>query len=184
MNLARSPLLIVPRRKKTDRSQRSAFPPETSRFAPLIIAYRGSALPWLVDDGAALRLRRIWCVLTRPTRLSATVPPASRVPPPPEGHKLELRRETHLVNTILNQPYRRHVSTNRLNREDSQLTASLEGEPGPKSAENTPHTHTSKPEVSQGEGTRNIGCECNNVMSGENAPPRGTPPPHLCLDRS
>ena len=40
-NLARSPLLIRPRRKKTDRGQTSAFPLGTSRFAPLISAHRG-----------------------------------------------------------------------------------------------------------------------------------------------
>ena len=52
-----------PRRKKiTVRGQTSAFPSETSGFAPLILAHRGSALPCLVDDRAALRLRRIWCV--------------------------------------------------------------------------------------------------------------------------
>ena len=51
-----------PRRKKNDRGQRSAFPSETSRFKPVILAHRGSALPWLVNDRAALRLRRIWCV--------------------------------------------------------------------------------------------------------------------------
>ena len=73
-----------PRRKKNDRGQTSAFPSETSRFTPLILAHRGSALPWLVDDRAALCLRRIWCVPNRQstTRLSATVLPASRVPPP------------------------------------------------------------------------------------------------------
>ena len=49
-----------PRRKKNDRGQKSAFPSESSRFTPLILAPRGSALPWLVDDRAALRLRRIW----------------------------------------------------------------------------------------------------------------------------
>ena len=55
--LARSPLLVGPRRKKTDRGQRSAFLSETSWFAPLTLAQRGSALPWLVDDRAALRPR-------------------------------------------------------------------------------------------------------------------------------
>ena len=55
-----------PRRKKNDdRGQTSAFPSETSRFKPVILAHRGSALPWLVDDRAALRLHRIWCVPTR-----------------------------------------------------------------------------------------------------------------------
>ena len=53
-----------PRRKKNDRGQTSAFPSETSRFALSILAHRGSALPWLVNDRAALRLRRIWCVPT------------------------------------------------------------------------------------------------------------------------
>ena len=53
-----------PRGKKNYRGQRSAFPSETSRFALLILAHRGSALPWLVNDRAALRLRRIWCVPT------------------------------------------------------------------------------------------------------------------------
>ena len=46
----------------------------------------------------------------------------------PKGANLELERD--LMNTILNQPYRRCVSANRLNREDSQLAASLEGESG------------------------------------------------------
>ena len=55
-----------PRRKKNDRGgQTLAFPSETSRFAPLILAPRVSALPWLVNDRGALRLRRIWCVPTR-----------------------------------------------------------------------------------------------------------------------
>ena len=37
-----------PRRKKNDRGQTSAFPSETSRFALLILAYRGLALPLIV----------------------------------------------------------------------------------------------------------------------------------------
>ena len=48
-----------PRKKKNDRGQTSAFPSETSRFKPVILAHSGSALPWLDDDRAALRLRRI-----------------------------------------------------------------------------------------------------------------------------
>ena len=50
-----------PRRKKNDLGQISASPSEISRFKPVILAHRGSALPWLVNDRAALRLRRIWC---------------------------------------------------------------------------------------------------------------------------
>ena len=73
-----------PRRKNNYRGQTSAFPSETSRFKPVILAHRGSALSWLVDDRAALRLRRIWCEPTRwsITRLFTTVLSASRVPPP------------------------------------------------------------------------------------------------------
>ena len=143
-NLVRSPLLVSPRRKKTDRGQRSAFPSETSRFATLILAHRGSSLPWLVDDRAALHPRRIWCIHTRQsaTRLSATVLPASRVPPPPEGHQTGARKRRAPGNTILNQRYHRRVSIHRLNREDSQLAASLEGKHGPTPAGKTlPHLY-------------------------------------------
>ena len=45
------------------------------------------------------------------------------------------------MNTILSQPYHR-VSTDRLNREGSQLAASLEGESGPTPAGKTlPHSY-------------------------------------------
>ena len=44
-NIARSPLPVCPRRKKTERGQSLAFPSETFRFAPLILAHRVSALP-------------------------------------------------------------------------------------------------------------------------------------------
>ena len=91
-NVARSPLLVDPRRMKTDRAQRSYFPSGTSRFTTLILAQRCSALPWLVDDRAALRPRRIWCVLARYTRLSVAMRPASRVPPPSEGHQTGARK--------------------------------------------------------------------------------------------
>ena len=53
---------------------------------------------------------------------------------PPEGHQIGARKRRAPGNTILSQPYRRPVSTDRLNREGSQLTASLEGEPGPSSS--------------------------------------------------
>ena len=63
-NLARSQLLVGSRRKKTDRGQRPAFPSQTSRFVPLILAHKSSTLPWLVNDRAALYPRRIWFLLT------------------------------------------------------------------------------------------------------------------------
>ena len=133
-----------PRRKKNDRGQRSAFPSETSRFALSILAHRGSALLWLVNDRAALRLRRIWCVPTdrelpgSPRQCS--LPLACRHPP--EGHQIGARKRRTPENTILSQPYCRRVSTDRPNREGSQLAASLEGEPGPTPAGKTlPHSY-------------------------------------------
>ena len=105
-----------PRRKKNDRGQTSAFPSETSRFTPLILAQRGSALPWLVDDRAALRLRRIWCVPTRwsTTRLSAIVLPASRVPPPPWRAPNWSSDEAH---TWEHHPQQPNIPPPRLNRQ-------------------------------------------------------------------
>ena len=57
------------------------------------------------------------------------------------------------MNTILNQPYRHRVLTNRLNSDVSQLVAPLEGEPGPASAERPFHTIIPRNQVSEGEGT-------------------------------
>ena len=48
----------------------------------------------------------------------------------PEGHQIGARKWRTPENTILSQPYCRRVSTDRPNREGSQLAASLEGEPG------------------------------------------------------
>ena len=61
---------------------------------------------------------------------------------PPKGHQIEARKRRTPENTILSQPYCRRVSTDRPNREGSQLAASLEGEPGPTPAEKTlPHSY-------------------------------------------
>ena len=69
--------------------------------------------------------------------------PASRVSPPPEGHHIGARKGCAPGNTIFNQPYRRRVSNDRLNRENSQLAASLEGEPGSTPAGKTlPHSYS------------------------------------------
>ena len=70
------------------------------------------------------------------------------------------------MNTILNQPYRRRVSTDQLNREDRQLAASLEGEPG-----RTPAGKTllhSKPDVLEGEDTRKFESHLTCTMGGRN----------------
>ena len=135
-NLARSLLLVGPRKKKTDRNQRSAFPSGTSRFAPLILAYKeGSALPC---DSSTIELPttlteyvaystdtkremiQLLCVLLRPTRLSATVSAASSRRAP--SWSLE---EAYRVNTTLNQSNRRRISTNLLNRADNPLVVFL-----------------------------------------------------------
>ena len=124
-----------PRRKKNDRGQRSAFSPsETSQFALSIFAHRGSALPWLVNNRAV------------PSAFaeSGAYPPDRELPGsprqcslplacrhPPEGHQIGARKRGIPENTILSQPYCRRVSTDRPNREGSQLAVSLEGEPGP-----------------------------------------------------
>ena len=61
---------------------------------------------------------------------------------PPEGHQIGARKRRAPGNTILNQPYRRRVSTDRLDRDGNQLAASLEGEPGPTPARKTlPHSY-------------------------------------------
>ena len=61
---------------------------------------------------------------------------------PPEGHQIGARKRRAPGNTILSQPYRRRVLTDRLNREGKQLAASLEGEPGPTPAGKTlPHSY-------------------------------------------
>ena len=78
-----------PRRKKNDFGQRSASPSETSRFALSILAHRGSALPWLVNDQAALRLRRIWSTMVRePARARLLWAILSSVPPLTFGHNI------------------------------------------------------------------------------------------------
>ena len=58
-----------------------------------------------------------------------------------KGYK-KVTRGAYRGNTILNQPYLRRVSTDRLEREDSQLAVSLESEPGPTPAGKTlPHSN-------------------------------------------
>ena len=134
--------------RKNDRSQTRSFPSETSRFAPLILAHRGSALPWRVDDRAALRLRRIWWVPTRQstTRLSATMFPASRVPPHfPKGTKLELGRGAHLgTPSSANHTAAASRPTGRIAKAASWLHLSRVS-PALHPPERPSHTHTPKP---------------------------------------
>ena len=71
-----------PRRKKNGRGQRSAFPSETSRFKPVILAHRGSALPWLVNDRGAYPPDRVLPGSPR----QCSLPLACRHPP--EEHQI------------------------------------------------------------------------------------------------
>ena len=93
--------------------------------------------------------------------LRDSAPCLSRAATLPKGTKLGLGKRRAPGNTIiLSQPYRRRVSTDKLNREGSQLAASLEGEPGPTPAGKTlPHSF---PETSRfrRERARDI-CVCN-----------------------
>ena len=80
---------------------------------------------------------------------SGAYPPDRELPGSPRQCSLPLacrhigaRKRRTPENTILSQPYCRRVSTNRPNREGSQLAASLEGEPGPTPAGKTlPHSY-------------------------------------------
>ena len=62
-NLARSPLQVGCRWKKSGRRQKSTVSEKLSRFYPGVVAQKGSALRQLVDDRTALHPRRIWCLL-------------------------------------------------------------------------------------------------------------------------
>ena len=134
-----------PRRRKNDRGQRLVFPLETSRFASLILAHRGSQpspgssridLPSAFAESSAYPPDGALPGSPR----QCTLPLACRHPP--GGHQFEARKRRGPGNTILSQPYRRLVSTDRPNREDSQLAASFEGEPGPTPAGKTfPHSY-------------------------------------------
>ena len=101
--------------------------------------------------------------------LRDSAPCLSRAATLPKGTKLGLGKRRAPGNTIiLSQPYRRRVSTDRLNREGSQLAASLEGEPGPTPAGKTlPHSF---PETSRFRRERAREVE-NNQTLGE---PRST----------
>ena len=76
-----------------------------------------------------------------PDREPPSSPPQCSLPlacrHPPEGHQIGARKRRTPENTILSQPYCRRVSTDRSDREGSQLAASLEGEPGPTPAGKT-----------------------------------------------
>ena len=145
MNLARSPLL-GPRRKKNDCGQTSAFPSENlpvhafdSRaqgFSPPLARRRSSCPPPLPNLVRTHPIEHYQALRDN----ECSLPLACHHPP--EGHLIGARKGRTPGNTILSQSYRRRVSTDRSNREGSQLAASLEDEPGPTPDENTlPHSY-------------------------------------------
>ena len=149
--------------KKNDHGQTSAFSSKTSRFKPVILAHRGSALPWLVESGAyppdrALPGSPRQCSLPRACRH------------PPEGHQIGPRKRRAPGNTILSQPYRRRVSTDRLDREGTQLAASLEDEPGPTPAGKTVQRFKEYTTVESRRCPINFGCRTR--CSANHGPPK------------
>ena len=133
-----------PRRKKNGRGQTSAFPSETSRFKPVVSRTGVQPSP----GSSTIELPSAFAE-------SGAYPPDGALPGSPrqcslplacrhplEGHQTGARKRRTPGNTILSQPYHRRVSTDRLNREGSQLAASLEGEPDPTPAGKTlPHSY-------------------------------------------
>ena len=134
-----------PRRKKNYHGQTSAFLSETSRFKPVILAHRVQPSPRSSTIGLPSDFAKSGAY--PPDRALPGSPRQCSLPlacrHPPEGHQIGARKRRAPGNTVLSQPYRRRVSTGRLNREGSQLAASLEGEPGPTPAGKIlPHSYT------------------------------------------
>ena len=125
-NLARLPLLVGPRKKKKTVVTYYQLSPQNLQVRSFDFRAQGFSTPlarWrsryhlssvnLVLTHPTIHATTRLRVLLLPTRLSATVSPASRVPPPPKGHQIGARK-------------RRCVSTGRLNRRGSQLAATIE----------------------------------------------------------
>ena len=71
--------------------------------------------------------------------------PASCVPPLPEGCQIGARTRGHLVNTILNQPYRCRVSTDRLFAKTDSWLHFSRASPALHPPERPYHIHTPEP---------------------------------------
>ena len=112
-----------------------AFDFRAQRFSPPLARRRSSCPP---PSPNLVRTHPI----EHSQALRDSAPCLSRAATPPEGHQIGARKRHAPKNTILSQPYRRRVSTDRLNREGGQLFASFEGEPGPTPAGKTlPHSY-------------------------------------------
>ena len=136
-----------PRRKKNDRGQRSSFPSEVRA------CFRSSRTGVQPSPGSS--------TIELPSAFaeSGAYPPDRELPGSPrqcslplacrhpsEGHQIGARKRRTPENTILSQPYCRRISTDRPNREGSQLAASLARvSPALHPPERPSHTHTPKP---------------------------------------
>ena len=143
-NLVRLPLLVVLVRRKTP------WPDITFSLRNLrVYAFHSCAQGF----STALARQRSSCpppspnlVRTHPIEryqdLLESAPCLSRAATPPKGHQIGARKRRAPGNTILSQPYRHRVPTDRLNRKGSQLAASHEGGPGSTPAGKTlPHSY-------------------------------------------
>ena len=159
-----------PRRKKNDRGQTSAFPSlrnlpvqaydsRAQGFSPPLAGSSTIELPSAFADSGAYPPDRALPGSPR----QCSLPLACRHSP--EGHQIGSQKRRAPGNTIIpSQPYRRRVSTDRLNREGSQLAASLEGEPGPTPAGKRPsHTHSPKPGFG-GRGHERVHTSCTLIV--------------------
>ena len=102
-NLARLPLQLDSRREKYGGIQKSTSSSKTSRFSPVVLAHKGSALPWLVDDQANLHPRRIWCSNSSTRTLSGFL----RQYPLPLACRT-LPKDTTSAEALLVKPYRQN----------------------------------------------------------------------------
>ena len=138
LNLACSSLLVGPRRKKTDRGQRSASPSRNLLVRAFDYRAQGFNFPLAcrrsICPPLSLNMARTYPMIERCCDLPGI--PRRQSPLSLACHCLLKgpnwsSEEAHLVDTILKLPYPRGVSIDRLSREDSQLAASLEGESSP-----------------------------------------------------
>ena len=136
-----------PRRKKDDRGQTSvftfknlpvrAFDSRPQGFSPPLARRRSSFPPPSPNLVRTYPIKNYQAFHDR-----CSLPLACRHPP--QGHQIGARKRRRHRNTILSRPYRRRISTDRPNREGSQLAASFEGGPALHPPERLSHTHTPK----------------------------------------
>ena len=137
-----------PRRKINDRGQISAFPSETSRFKPSILAHRGSALPLARQRSRypppSPNLVRTH-LIENYQDLRDSAPCLSRAATLPKATKLELGRGAHLKTpSSAHHTAAASQPTGRIAKAASWLHLSRVS-PALHPPERSSHTHTPKP---------------------------------------